>query len=286
MGLISGLAHKLTGSVDVSAGQSAVQPSAPAISPRQSQLAKFYATLPVSFPVCGYTVRIERHDNSLSIHVSQEQIGERLPDIFGRTISATREEVRQFLHFYIKSAVGPSMFTFGRSGYRNRIRLQTVNESLDAWRAINGKRDKHGRLKQSVICICYTTSTDRSRCANRTKDPLGLCHVHKNPDALTLWNHECFSARDAAYELLVQMANYFENQAGDISEEHTSQRLSNDAWGEKWRPIVSTIRYTATDRQIFYLLELGANPNDLQGIDRDRAHALIEQLLEDHESDE
>jgi hypothetical protein len=169
---------------------------------RESQLAKFYASLPVQFPVCGYMVSIERCEH-LIINVSQQRDGENVPDILWRTIEATRDEVRNFLNFYIRTPVGPAVFTFRKDGYNHESRIRAINYALNEWRKINGPRDAKGRLKKSLDCIAYINNPRYGeRCAKRTLDPKGLCNLHISADTPTLWNYEEFTEQDEAHAMV------------------------------------------------------------------------------------
>lgn len=255
---------------------------------RNPSLESFYATLPSEFPVCGYTVRLACTDGGISIKVSQVRNGDMQPDIWTEPVDATRDEVRQFLRFYVKTQIGPAVLTFGRHDDVNRRRLGMVNRCLTAWRMITGPRDKNGRFKFGVRCIAWT-ECDVPRghlCWNITKDPSALCHVHNKPSARTLWNFDPFLDEEAtaSYREAIsaiesaQQAEWQVQENARVAEEQRQREADNAAWEAKWRPVAARIRHNATERQIFYLLELGAKPSELEGIDKRRASEMIDRL--------
>ncbi|MEX2138498.1 MAG: hypothetical protein WD894_04510 [Pirellulales bacterium] len=210
------------------------------------------------------------------------------PDIWTEPVDATRDEVRQFLRFYVKTQIGPAVLTFGRHDDVNRRRLGMVNRCLTAWRMITGPRDKNGRFKFGVRCIAWT-ECDVPRghlCWNITKDPSALCHVHNKPSARTLWNFDPFLDEEAtaSYREAIsaiesaQQAEWQVQENARVAEEQRQREADNAAWEAKWRPVAARIRHNATERQIFYLLELGAKPSELEGIDKRRASEMIDRL--------
>lgn len=280
--------HKSTSSP--SASTTVTPPPSPSyqLPARKSPLESFYASLPSEFPVCGYTVRISRSDKGLAVNVSQEGDGDRMADILGDSVEATRDEVRAFLRFYLKTQIGPTILTFSQHGEINCHRLHVINMSLEAWRKISGPRDKSGRLKNSVRCIAWTEGEGPGGhvCGKFTKDPTGLCHLHNKPNARTLWTFDPFREMDSRRDQIkaasaiinAQAAVWEAHEKAREAEEKRQREADNAAWEAKWRPIATRIRHDATERQIFYLLELGAKPHELEGIDKRRASEMIDRL--------
>jgi hypothetical protein len=210
--------------------------------PAKSPLQCFYATLPSEFPVCGYTVCISKSESGIAVNVSHERDGDRMADILGETVDATRDEVRAFLRFYLKTPIGPTILTFSQHGEINCRRLHVVNSTLEAWRTIHGPRDKHGRLKNSVRCIAWTESEGpRGQiCGKYTKDPTGLCHFHNTPSAGTLWTFDPFREMDAtrdqikaASAIINAQAAVWEAQKAREAEEKRQREIDNAAWEAK-----------------------------------------------------
>ena len=132
------------------------------------------------------------------------------PDVRGNTIDADTGEIKGFVRYYLMAPVGPKLLRFGPDGDVNRRRLMTINQSLQAWREMNGARDKKGRLKVSMRCVGYAKPdavSDNWRCGKKTKDPAGVCSLHSGPDSRTLWTYEPFSEIDDRTDILCHSAD-------------------------------------------------------------------------------
>lgn len=58
------------------------------------------------------------------------------------------------------------------------------------------------------------------------------------------------------------------------------KRETSEQLQAKWEAVARQIQYTATDRQIYFLLSLGVEPKDLQGITKSQASELIDKHIQ------
>lgn len=200
--------------------------------------------------IAGYTVRLSPADG--------------FPQILGETTSnhagggVNSDEVCRFLKFYVNTPVGPAML--------RKKRTIEVEHSMAQWQLMNGPKAQDGKLKQAIPCGGFTL--DGRGCTKYTKHPSGLCPNHRKPGALTMWNHEWVSG---------------ETQRAQAERERESRQAQIDGDRRrreaKWKSVAGKITYSATDRQIYLLLDLGVPPRELQGIDKQGASRLIDDLL-------
>jgi hypothetical protein len=105
----------------------------------------FLEQLPIEFFLCGYKVRISRADGLIRMGISDKPISvSTRKDWEKLAISASPNRIREFLTFYLKTPVGPSVLTFGPFSDINRRRCHIVTLTLAAWRSRNGTKDKAG----------------------------------------------------------------------------------------------------------------------------------------------
>jgi len=213
----------------------------------------FIEQLPMQFPVAGFMVSLRAIPGEKNrANVAADSVRGDHPF----TCSApetTPAEVEKFMTFYLRTPVSPIMLLKGE--------FAEINISFAAWREMNGPRGKDGKLKDSMVCTGFMSAN--VRCAKPTKSPTGLCHHHSKPGAETIWNTEWFNT---------------------LAEEERQGDDASQSWEHTWRPVASQISHTAADRQIYYLLELGMKPGQLQGIDKKRASQLISGLVKERDS--
>jgi hypothetical protein len=58
----------------------------------------------------------------------------------------------------------------------------------------------------------------------------------------------------------------------------TQTRQEGKPWQKEFRNAVAGITYTATDKQVRYLIGLGAKPRDLDGITKQQAGAMTSRM--------
>jgi len=270
----------------------------------------FLHSLPIEFPIWGHCVRLRlRQGGQVGIKVSPETDDNLMPASFEYPpdLPVDSQEILKFLGFYVNTQVGPAMLTFDKQEdeFEYRLRLRIIHYSFVAWQERDVEQESNGRLKKPVLCIGYTKGSAQwanmgdpgaapSLCGFRTRDPSGLCHRHNKPGARTLWNYEPFPdrarirSRKADLEVLYhawrqQEANRERREREKrVQEEGERQaRLEADRArrAREWKDVAARISYTATDRQIHFLLDLGAQPAQLEGIDTRQASDLIGRLL-------
>lgn len=253
----------------------------------------FYDSLPLEFAMCGWRVRLTaRADGRVGFEILGEQ--NTTPKSFDVSdwkwmafhrkghITASRNELGPFFKFFLKCPIGTRVLTFGAHERVNEKRIKALTYSFDAWRRLGGPRDKGERLKEALYCIAYveTGYVAWDGCSNRTKDPSGLCHHHNHPGAKTLWNYDPFQQMDALWsdieEGAKEEAASRRDEGARQTEELDEERRRRKA---RWQDVAATLRYTATDRQVYFLLELGAAPSQLIGITKKEASLLIDKML-------
>ena len=257
---------------------------------------RFFRQLPLQLAMCGWSVRLsERPNEAVGFEVLRE--ADTAPVSFDPSndwkwynfhkqghITASRDELKPFFKAYLKCPAGVSVLTFGERESVSAKRIRALTYSFDAWRRLSGPRGRDGRLKEALNCIAYVKVGDVhwDGCNNRTKETSGLCRHHNKPDAETLWNHDPFSPLEAAWKKLDSFAQQIADQQ-DQDDARRAEELEEERARRKarWHRVAETIEYTATDRQIYFLLDLGADPQQLNRIGKEKASDLIDRLLGD-----
>ena len=151
----------------------------------------FLATLPTSFPLCGYLVTVSRFDRGISVAVSDEPTEDRMMDGSGFCIEATKKEVLDFLNFYLHTPTAMHLLQFKDVAHK-RHALFALNLYLSDWRFLNMPRDSNGKLPFAVNCIAVVSERSQygaGRCSRRTKNASGLCPQHAASNPRTIWTH-------------------------------------------------------------------------------------------------
>lgn len=134
----------------------------------------------VTFPVACYPVVVELGGGTPPrVSVGPENMD--LPysrDVLGRRYPGTQAEVAAFAAFWLTQPAFDKMV-----GMRS---LGAITLMFRVWQALNGPRDKHGRIRIPVQC-CAVTS-DLHQCGNPTRSPSGFCRYHSRPDQRSIWN--------------------------------------------------------------------------------------------------
>jgi hypothetical protein len=258
---------------------------------------EFLKTLPLELRVLGQIIRLrERAGQQVGVKVSPDPAPpnplEDCPGfVFFGTLHLTlsTDEVLGFLAYSLKTPFGPRLLTLGSNATVNKRRLFVFRAAMLSWVQLNGPRDKEGRLEKAVSCIHLITEQTQTQyrirgCSNRTKDPCGLCHHHNRPGALTLLNEgvleyisivEASEAQWAAKAKEADEQRYAERRKRQ--EELDAERQRRE---DKWKSTAATIHYTATDRQIHLLLDLGAGVHELEGTTKEAATVMIDSILD------
>lgn len=181
--------------------------------------------------------------------------------------------VNEFLRFYLELDVGPQIMLAASENLGDAEGLKTLAESFVAWLGLNEPRGEDGRLKKAVTCIGYRDPDEAQgrfvlqRCAQRTRNVTGLCRFHDDPHSYTLWNCDPQEVNPLLEKALNEKMEWV-----------NAERVRRES---KWKRVASRITYTATDRQIYLLLDLGEEPAYLEGIDNRAASILIGVMLEE-----
>ena len=205
------------------------------------------------------------------------------------TLALTTDEVLGFLAFYLKTAFGPRLLTFGSSETVKKQQRHLFRAAMLSWIQLNGPKDKDGRLARAVSCIHFITEQTQSQfrirgCSNQTKDPSGLCHYHNKPGVLTLLNEgvlryiETVESGEAYWTAKSEEAS--EQQRAEQRKRQEALDAERQRREDKWKATAATVHYTATDCQIYLLLDLGVSAHELQGITKEAASAMIENILD------
>ncbi len=260
---------------------------------------EFLKTLPLELPVLGQVIRLrERAEWQVGVKVSPDP---NPPDphkdcpgvVFLGDPSSfpilSTDEVLGFLAYFLKTPFGPQLLTMGGSETVNERRRFLFRAAMLAWVRLNGPKDKDGRLVKAVSCIHFITEQTQSQfkirgCSSPTRDPSGLCHRHKKPGVLTLLNEgvleyiRTVEADEAYWIAKSEEAN--ERQRAETRERREALDAERQRREDKWKSTAATIHYAATDRQIYLLLDLGASVQELEGITKEAASAMIGSILD------
>jgi hypothetical protein len=262
---------------------------------------EFLKTLPLELPVLGQIIRLrEREGRQIGVKVSQDP---NPPDPFKDChgvvflgtprLALSKDEVLGFLAHYLKTPFGPRLLTMGSSETVNKQRLNVFCAAMLSWVQLNDRKDQDGRLAKSVCCIHFITEQTKSvfrigRCSKQTKDPSGLCHYHNKPGAPTLLNEgvlkyiETVEGSEAYWSAKSEEASEKadEQQRAERRKRQEALDAERQRREDKWKGTAATIHYTATDRQIYLLLDLGESAQELQGITKEAASAMIDSILD------
>jgi len=262
---------------------------------------EFLKTLPLELPVLGQIIQLrEREGGQLGVKV--------LPDpnpldpfkdcpgvvFFGTpSLTLSRDEVLGFLAYYLKTPFGPRLLTMGSSETVNKQRRHVFRAAMLSWVQLNEPKDKDGRLAKAVTCIHFITEQTKSefrigRCSKQTKDPSGLCHYHNKPGVPTLLNEgilkyiETLEGSETYWIAKSEEASKKANEQERAERQKRQEALDAERQRreDKWKGTAATIQYTATDRQIYVLLDLGVSAHELQGITKEVASAMIHSILD------
>lgn len=233
-------------------------------------------SLPLEFQCCGHVVTLSQVDDGrLTVSARRNADADFPIGRSGTMLSATSEEIEAFFRDYLKTEIGPILLKFRNDRSRAHERIQVIHHSLEAWLGVTAPCGNGGRLAKSVLCAEYCNpdrKAGRSEyvlCTNPTNNVSGLCDSHGDEHLNTLWNFDPLEANRA----VAHSAALFEAERENRLEPERARRQ------EKWEHVAAGISYTATDRQIYFLLDLGADPKQLNDIDKREASALIDELL-------
>jgi hypothetical protein len=245
--------------------------------------ARFIERLPLGFFVGSWHFALRLNSAgrvSMKISEALEPVEKSDPRSSESTaFSASQDLAEEFVREYLRSSVGMKVVASTWNAKVTFMRDMTIRHTFAAWLGQRGPLDKNGRLRKAMYCIGYAKDEYDSwfSCQNRTKNPSGRCHHHDGPDVKTLFNYETVTT----YEQHEQWQEKYQTWADDRYRERNLQIEDERAQREKkWSPIASNLSYTATDRQIYFLLDLGVKPHDLEGIDRQQASIMIQDILD------
>lgn len=172
---------------------------------------------------------------------------------YGMVGIPTIEDVEQFIRFF-----------FEKEAFKHLVKKQrwhSFNSACAAWLHLRRFKAENDRLKKSIQCIGFMSRN--VQCANNTKSANGLCRHHDKPGQNNIWNCEWWSSLDEG-----------DSHQRSIEEERKRRE-------EKWRKVAEKINYSATHRQIYFLLDLGVEPEQLEGITRGAASSMIHKRLDE-----
>ncbi len=212
--------------------------------------------VPIEFSVHGYPVVVYQSTfDTVSAAVGLDRTDDIFSYLYDRPPSVSPEEVESFMDFFLQTRSAQILLKSNRFG--------AVGICFVVWQRLNGPQDKYGKLKDSIQCIGFNNG--QVRCANMTKSVSGRCRHHTHADASTIWNTDWYSETEESLRVQKMRSEHIERQ-------RIERKL-------KWEAIAKNIVYTATDRQIYLLLDLGATPRRLNNIDKRGASLLIDKLL-------
>lgn len=277
----------------------------------------FFAILPLELVMCGWQIRLSsRSAGSVRVEVLNEVdtrpssqptdisrvvpvakffhrgILETVQLVFDNNITGTPEELKAFFKSYLISPIGVRVLTFGSRDDISKRRLHVLRCAFETWRQISAARTKDGHLRAAVRCNAYTIECSfknydvANHCSNRTKNSSGLCHLHQHA-VTTIWNYEPFSRIEAYWdqtvieveEIVQSKREEAERQKAEAAQRLIELEKEREQRKTKWQHVAATFPFTATERQIYYLLDLGARPEQLRGITNAEASDLIKRMI-------
>lgn len=232
----------------------------------------FPASTPVERPLENSKVRL-LEKLPIAVRIGDEVVTVDRQDDGTLGSECNSVSVNEFLRFYLELDVGPQIMLAASENLGDAEGLKTLAESFVAWLGLNEPRGEDGRLKKAVTCIGYRDPDEAQgrfvlqRCAQRTRNVTGLCRFHDDPHSYTLWNCDPQEVNPLLEKALNEKMEWV-----------NAERVRRES---KWKRVASRITYTATDRQIYLLLDLGEEPAYLEGIDNRAASILIGVMLEE-----
>ena len=278
---------------------------------QKEQWAEFVSALPTTFPLFGHAVTIyRRSDGDVALKVDQHSLSESVlaksretgvttyengkaktekrlyePELAKLDKHGIKQLFGDFFKFFLRTPIGPMVLIFGPSEWVNLSSCELISKAFRAWRSVNGPRDKHGKLKDAMTCTAFRSAigNEFATCTARTKDSSGLCHVHNGEFAKTIFNHNPVQKIAARLHAMAvsdaELAKLTQQRVEEDADRQAKIELDRLRREQKWKDVASTIKSTATNRQLYLLLDLGVAPEKLNGISVQDASMMIGELL-------